>query len=247
MKPEHKEYSLFQNTKTPAGKKTVFLSVILIILLGFAAYGNSFNNEFVWDDKNLIGNNAYIKDLSHMLSIFSKDLGAGSGKEYNAYRPVQLITYVIDYSLWKLNVRGYHLTNILLHICVALGIYCLINVLFHNNFLSLLTGSFYVVHPIHTEAVTYISGRADSLALLFMLLCALCYSRYPRACPWVSTWRIQTNIFHYYFLFELVCFQKYRGKRPLRGLGWSSFHQFSYSSYPLQCYKQKKPEFVHIF
>ena len=48
MKPEHKEYSLFQNTKTPAGKKTVFLSVILIILLGFAAYGNSFNNEFVW-------------------------------------------------------------------------------------------------------------------------------------------------------------------------------------------------------
>ncbi len=158
-----------------AQKKPVVLSVILIVLLGFAVYGNSLTGEFIWDDVFLIERNTYIRDASYIPKIFSEDLGAGAGKEYNFYRPVQLITYMADYSLWKLDVRGYHLTNILLHICVALSLYYLINAIFKDNLLALLTGSFFVVHPIHTEVVTYLSGRADSLALLFMLLCALCY------------------------------------------------------------------------
>jgi tetratricopeptide (TPR) repeat protein len=51
----------------------------------------------------------------------------------------------------------------------------MINILYNNNKLSLLTAALFVVHPIHTEAVSYISGRADSLALLCMLLCFIIY------------------------------------------------------------------------
>ena len=166
MKPEHQEY-----TK----KKTILFSVILIMILGFAAYGNSLNNPFFWDDDFLITKNEYIKDWKHLPQIFSKDIGAGINKRYSYYRPLLITSYLIDHSLWKFDVRGYHLTNILLHACAALGVYWLVNIISKNNLLALLTGSFFVVHPVHTEAVTYLSGRADPLALLFMLLCFVFY------------------------------------------------------------------------
>ncbi len=82
---------------------------------------------------------------------------------------------MLDYSLWKLNVQGYHLTNILLHILVALAIFWLINVLYDDWLLSLFTSLLFIVHPIHIEAVTYISGRADPLATIFILLCFIFY------------------------------------------------------------------------
>jgi len=158
-----------------AHTKPVFLSIALIIALGFLAYGNSFQNEFIWDDEFLIEKNHYIKSIAFIPQVFSSDLGAGSEKEYGFYRPMQTVSYMADHFLWKLNVKGYHLTNILLHILVAAAIYWLIKVLFADNLLALLVGCFYVVHPIHTEAVTYIAGRADLLAFLFMLLCFLLY------------------------------------------------------------------------
>ncbi len=160
-------------------KQTTFTAIILIIILGFAVYGNSLNGKFIWDDEYLVRDNVYIKNWSHIPKIFTKDIAAGAGRKYNFYRPLQMLTYTIDYSLWKLDVKGYHLTNILLHILVALGIYWLINILYDDRLLSLLTGIFFLVHPIHTEAIAYISGRADSLAVLFMLLCFVFYVKKP--------------------------------------------------------------------
>jgi len=165
--------------EVPARKKSILFSIVLIIILGFTVYGNSLNGKFIWDDEFLIEKNKYIKSWSSIPLIFSEDIGRGGGKEYSFYRPLQMTTYMIDYSLWKLNPKGYHLTNILLHIFVALSIYWLMNIILNNNLLSLLTAVFYVIHPIHTEAVTYISGRADPLALLFMLLCFVFYIKNP--------------------------------------------------------------------
>ena len=101
-------------------KKKFFLPIILIIILGFAVYGNSLNGQFIWDDEHLIENNPNIKSWSYLPRIFTEDIGAGGGKEYSFYRPLQMMTYMADYSLWRLNVKGYHLTNIILHILVAL-------------------------------------------------------------------------------------------------------------------------------
>jgi tetratricopeptide (TPR) repeat protein len=155
--------------------KPLFLAIILIIFLGFIAYANSLNGKFLWDDTVLVRDNAYIKNWSCVTKIFTKDIAAGGANQFNFYRPLQMLTYMIDYSFWKLNVVGYHLTNVILHIFVALCIYWLLNILYNKSSLSLLTSLFFLVHPIHTEAVSYISGRADSLAALFMLLCFIFY------------------------------------------------------------------------
>lgn len=156
-------------------KGTQFILITLIIVTGLYAYSNSLSGEFIWDDNSLIKNNAYIKDYSHISKIFTKDIFAGTGDESNFYRPLQTFTYIVDYSLWKLNVEGYHLTNILLHILVALGIYWLVNILWGDRLLSFFTSLLFVVHPLHTEVVTYISGRADSLAAIFILLSFILY------------------------------------------------------------------------
>jgi pentatricopeptide repeat protein len=66
----------------------------------------------------------------------------------------------------------------LLHILAALSLYKLVDILFGKKILSLFTCLLFLVHPIHTEVVSYISGRADSLALFFMLLCLIGYIRY---------------------------------------------------------------------
>ena len=165
-----------EKTKTPLKKAIVFASAILIIILGFTLYGNSLNGKFVCDDNLLVRDNIYIQNRSHIAKIFSKDIAAGAGEKCSSYRPLQMLSYMIDFSLWKLDVRGYHLSNILLHILAALSIYWLISILYDGDrALSLLTSILFLVHPIHTEAIAYISGRADPLATILMLLCFILY------------------------------------------------------------------------
>jgi len=149
--------------------------IILIILSGFFVYSSSLQGEFVWDDEAFVVKNAYIKDWSKAGLIFITDSGAGASTELNFYRPIQVFTYMIDYSLWGLNSVGYHLTSVILHILVALAVYTLIRMLFLNIPLAFFSAMLFTVHPINTEAVSYISGRADLLSALFILLCLIFY------------------------------------------------------------------------
>ncbi len=153
-------------------------AILLISILGLVVYANSLLGEFVWDDIYLVKNNQLIQTWTNLPQIFAKDIGSGASISYYFYRPLQIFTYMLDYSCWDLNTIGYHLTNIILHILAALCIYWLITILFSDRRLSLLTALFFVVHPIHTEAVTYISGRTDPLGSLFVLLAFIFYIKY---------------------------------------------------------------------
>jgi len=154
--------------------------VLLIILLGSAVYANSLHGQFIWDDAALLKDNAYVKDWSKLIPVFTRDSGAGSSNTMNFYRPLQLFTYMISYSLWGLNVAGYHLTNVLLHILVALAVYRLSLLIFASIPLSFFTAILFVAHPVHTEVVSCISGRADSLSALFILMCLIFYIKSTR-------------------------------------------------------------------
>jgi tetratricopeptide (TPR) repeat protein len=151
------------------------LSIALIVVLGFAVYANSLKGAFVWDDEALIEDNLYIKDFKYLPDIFTQDLAKASGKQSGFYRPLQGFSYMLDHRFWGFDVRGYHLTNIFLHILVTLSIFFLVFTLFKDNLLALLAAVLFVVHPVHSEVVAYISGRADSLAALFMLLAFIFY------------------------------------------------------------------------
>jgi len=154
---------------------TVFLSVIVIIFLGSLVYFNSLNNSFVWDDKDLIVENSLIKNWNHVGDIFKKDLFYATPERSFYYRPIQTFSYAIDYSIYHLQPKGYHFTNLILHLFNAVLVYFLTLVFLKNKATSFFAASIFVVHPIHTAAVAFISGRADLLFTLFFLAAFLLF------------------------------------------------------------------------
>ncbi|MFH1772082.1 MAG: tetratricopeptide repeat protein [Candidatus Omnitrophota bacterium] len=156
-------------------KRIIILQITIIIIAGFAVYANSIKGEFVWDDEHLVRDNIFIKDFYNLGKVLTNDIAAGAGEEYQYFRPLQMVTYMLDYSFWKSDVRGYHLSNIIFHILAALSIFWFVLVLFEKTNLALLTSLFFIIHPIHTEAVAYISGRADSLVTIFLALTLIFY------------------------------------------------------------------------
>jgi len=174
MNRKNKIANLFEN-------KITLAAPLLIIILGFTIYANSLDGKFIWDDEYLVEKNIFIRNWSNLAKIFTSDPGAGGGKVFHCYRPLWTLSHMTDYFIWGLDSRGYHFTNILLHILVALCIYRLIYILYNDKVFSLLTGLFFVVHPIHSETVNYISCRTDLLGSLFLLLSFIFYIKQLRS------------------------------------------------------------------
>lgn len=172
-------------------RKKIILHLLIILAFGIVAYANSFSNEFLYDDEHYIQRNSYIRDFSHLKDIFRKNVGAGSFHLDNFYRPIQLLAYSIVYRIFSLNVFGYHLLNLLLHLSNAILVYFFTLVLFRRGDLSFISSLLFTVHPVHTEAITYMNGTADPLAMFFGLLSLYLY--------------LKANKNIYYFA-SLICF-----------------------------------------
>ena len=145
----------------------LFMVVILTII-----YSAALNNPFIWDDYFHVVENTFIKDWRYIPQIFTSDVFFFAPQRSNFYRPLQSLSYMIDYTVWKLNPLGYHLTNVLIHLFNIILIYLLLSKLFQNRFVPFLSAFFFTIHPLQTSAVSYIAGRAD-LLLTFFCLCSL--------------------------------------------------------------------------
>ena len=171
-------------------RKKIFIALLIIVSAGLLAYSNSFKNDFVWDDEVLVTENDLIKGISinNIAAVLTSEQYPGSSTNY--YRPVQTASYMLDYRIGKLNPFGYHLHNFLLHILNAILIYFLILLLTPAvriapaisspreralSVIPFLTALFWVIHPVHVEAVSYISSRADLLAAFFVLSAMIFY------------------------------------------------------------------------
>jgi protein O-mannosyl-transferase len=161
--------------KDPLVGRFPWAPVLVIILIGIAAYLTSLSGEFIWDDVHFISDNTYLRSPSYLPLILTGDVAAGSGEVYNYYRPLTTVTYLFDFSFWGLNPVGYHISGILLHILVGVAVYFFLQVLFRDPLIALIAALLYLVHPIQTETVAYISGRPDSLAVLCMMACFIAY------------------------------------------------------------------------
>ena len=147
------------------GDLIVCLSLVAVVFLCFA---NALRNEFVFDDIYLVSVNKQIRSLNLPLLLSS-------------YRPIRDISYAIDLALWGQNPFGFHLSNILLHTANVLLVFALVRRLTKDRIAATLTALIFAVHPIQTDAVTYISGRRDVLFTLFYLLAFHSYLTYYRS------------------------------------------------------------------
>src|ERR1700694_634155 len=166
--------------------RKTWLQVVLLAAAGFAAHAPSLQGELVWDDDFLVRTNAFIKSPLLILEAFRHYLFLDAYATH--YRPVQNLSYMVDYALWNTNLYGFHLSSILFHIASAVLLYLLLCKLLppllvasdQNSVIpkpskpptivplvSFLVALLWVVHPVHSAAVDYVSGRADSLAFFF--------------------------------------------------------------------------------
>ncbi|XP_042323572.1 protein O-mannosyl-transferase TMTC1 isoform X5 [Sceloporus undulatus] len=144
-------------------------------------YWNSLRGEFVHDDVWAILNNRDVRPGTPLASAFADDFwGKGMGEEasHKSYRPLCVLSFKLNIMLAGMNPFYFHAVNVVLHCLVTLVLmYTCDKAVFKDCRLAFVTALFFAVHPIHTEAVTGIVGRADVLACLLFLLAFLSYNR----------------------------------------------------------------------
>jgi len=157
--------------KEAATKYRTHAIVLLLAAAIFAVYSNILNAPFVLDDRMYIVENGEIRGLS--------GLWPPAGTRYVAY-----LTFALNYSMGGLDPFGYHLVNIVIHIFNSILVYSLVALTFRTPllkgtaaarpnlpfFAGALSAFIFAMHPVQTEAVTYVSQRFASLAALFYLL-----------------------------------------------------------------------------
>ena len=174
-------------TPTPARTRQSppwrLLAPILIVAAGLIAYCNSLNGPFIFDDLGAIENNPSIRTLWPPQRPLSPPPG-----NTLAGRPIVNLSFAINYALFGLDVRGYHATNVLMHLCAALALYGVLRRTFRlprlrDSFgrdadaLALAIALLWEVHPMLTEAVTYTSTRTEGMMGLFFILTFYCAVR----------------------------------------------------------------------
>jgi tetratricopeptide (TPR) repeat protein len=169
--------------------------VLAIGLSAVVVYLNAFGNGFVLDDTRLIRDDLRIRSLANVPHLFASPYWDINGAQA-LYRPLVLATYALNYAVGGLSTYGYTAVNIALHAGVSLLLFALVRAIGGSLFAAGAAGLLFAVHPVHTEAVTGISGRPELLAAFFMLLAMHLHRRSAAAHRGSSAYRVGT----------LVCF-----------------------------------------
>lgn len=166
------------------------LLVIALCALGLIAYQSSFAGVFVFDDFSNIHENPNVRTLAPL------------ARYVTANRPLVELSLAVNYALSGEEPFGYHVVNLLIHLAAAVTLFALVRRTLasprldgqprrrHDLFAFAVAG-LWVVHPLTTQAVTYIIQRGEALASLFILLTLLTAARSgdarePRQRMWAS-------------------------------------------------------------
>ena len=152
------------------------VTVLAILVAGGMAYVNTFDGEWVWDDVSSVLLHQDVQNPANFVQLFTKDQHAYVGGQGNFYRPLVSVTFMIDSLLSErhgpdpmdLDPLFFHMGNFAWHALAALALFALLSRLEAPRFVRAVVPVLFVLHPLHTEAVAYISGRADIMAGAFL-------------------------------------------------------------------------------
>ena len=154
----------------------VYAGGVAIVLAGLAAYHNSFAGTFIFDDRAAIISNPTIRHLGSLGQVFSPPPGSSAGG-----RPVVNLSLAVNYALSGSQVWSYHVLNLMAHLLAGLFLFGLVRRTLLQPVLrerwgaaalpvAFVTAALWTVHPLQTEAVTYVIQRAEGLMGMFYLL-----------------------------------------------------------------------------
>ena len=158
-------------------------AVALILIVGVAAYSNSFAGIFVFDDEPAIAHNPNLRSLWPLTTSMSAPQDTTL-----AGRPVASLTFAIDRARSGGSLAAYHATNLVIHLAATLLLFgitrrTLLTPPLRDRFgssatlLALIIALVFVVHPLQTGSITYIVQRVESLMGLCYLATLYCAIR----------------------------------------------------------------------
>ena len=193
-KEVHIPVSLNKNKLFPDFK----MQVVVLAIIGFIIYGNSFLNEYALDDGIVIEKNDYVqqgfKGIPKILKTdaydsFYRQMNAKQQLSGGRYRPLSVITFAIEQQLFgsKEKVKPpadvafiRHLLNVLFYILsVIVLLYFLQTFIFKDTpLVAFITCLLFLIHPIHTEVISNVKSRDEILSFLFIILTFIKVFRY---------------------------------------------------------------------
>jgi len=153
---------------------------LLIGIVSVLAYLPTFSGTFILDDKPLIKYNTYITQLQPLSSYLSQEDGVLNNNGTNNYhtgyyRPLINLSYWLDYQVWGMEAYGFRITNLILHIICCFMIFGYLSLFKNNKSLAVWGALLFALHPVNTEAVSWITSRNNILVSVFGLSSLVLY------------------------------------------------------------------------
>ncbi len=155
---------------TPPRPPSLALLVAVVAVGVAAAWAPALRGDFVWDDQHDIVHSDRLHHARAIVDVFRHHAMWSADQPETTvatYRPLALATLAIDYQLWQLRPAGYHATSILLHMLATLALLLALRRLLRDDVAAAALALLFALHPANAEAVAWINGRSEVLALLF--------------------------------------------------------------------------------
>jgi Flp pilus assembly protein TadD len=149
------------------------LGAALVALLAVAAYANSLANDFAYDDYAIVLRNPQVREPDPVRILTAPYWPRRAGAEAGLYRPVTTATLALDWAIWGRRALGFHLTNVWTHALASVLLFLLLRRWAAPGGAAV-GAALFAVHPVHTEAVANVVGRAEILAAAFAFAALLC-------------------------------------------------------------------------
>ena len=155
----------------------LLLVVFILGVFAFLTYGRILNAPFVYDDHELLLEHPFLHDIGALIKNWQTD----------RIKFVTILTFAVNYHFSKLNPFGYHLVNVLIHVVNGLLLFLIIGRLMRTpkaeglikpaqrTGVALVATLIFIVHPLQTQAVTYIWQRSEILSAWFYFLAYFFY------------------------------------------------------------------------
>ena len=153
--------------------------VVLPMIVALVLYFGILNAPFLYDDFSYVVDNTQIREVTNAPRLWVTPYHPSG-----LYRPVTATSYLIDDFFFGLDPRGFHLSNLLLYLVTILLFSVVIREVGGNRSEALLASLVFAAHPVHTEAVSWIVGRAEVLAGLFCFLGLIGWARFRKTDQW---------------------------------------------------------------
>jgi len=147
------------------GRPGLVAGACLILLATLAVYAPVLGAGFIWDDDQYVENNRLLRTPAGLATIWLEP------RSLPQYYPLVHTSYWLEYRLWQLDPRGYHLTNVILHALAAIALWRVaLRLALPGAFLA---GALFALHPVAVESVAWIAERKNTLSTLLYLVAAL--------------------------------------------------------------------------